>query len=44
MKKNRIIALEIRKYFKNTDVSHEKIYYKIVLSLNYQKIYINIYV
>jgi len=44
MKIIRIIAVEIRKYFKNTDVSPEKIYHKLVLSLNYQKIYINIYV
>jgi hypothetical protein len=44
MKIIRIIAVEIRKYFKNTDVSPKKIYPKFVLSLNYQKIYINIYV
>jgi hypothetical protein len=46
MKFIRIIAIEIRKYFKNKDVfTRKKSPHNIVLSLIYQKIYlINIYV
>ena len=44
MKIFRIIAQQIRKYFKHTDVSLEKFTTHFVLLFNPLKIYINIYV
>ncbi len=44
MKIIRIIAVEIRKYFKNTDVSPEKFTTNLYCHSITKKIYINIYV